>query len=142
MTSRLPWRHREATYGHLHLHGFLLDVFNGLVRCHRKPDSPTLRYPCIEFPRISGIPDGFPSRNLAPPVLNFFNEFRRFDQRFAFHPCLKPPNVDLPTAAGDLVNNLGLLLCWQCVLNFGHGPEGSPGFEDHPQAKLPADSPV
>ena len=94
------------------------------------------------IPRISGIPDGIPSRNLAPPVLNFFNEFQRFDQRFAFHPCLKPPNVDLPTAAGDLVNNLGQLLCWQSILNFGQdGLEGSSGFEDHPQAKLPADSP-
>ena len=61
-----------------------------------------------------------------------------------FHSCLKSPgrlpNVGLPTAAGDLVDNLGLLLCWQCVLNFGQdGLEGSPGFD--PQAKLPADSP-
>ena len=57
-----------------------------------------------------------------------------------FHSCLKSPgrlpNVGLPTAAGDLVDNLGLLLCGQCVLNSGQdGPEGSPGFEDHPQAR-------
>ena len=62
------------------------------------------------------------------------------------HPCFKPygclTNVGLLTAAGDLVNDFLLLLCWQCVLDLGQdGPEGSPRFEDHPQTKLLADSP-
>ena len=40
------------------------------------------------------------------------------------------------------MNNLGLLLSWQCVLDLGQGGTvGSPGLDNHSQAKLPADSP-
>ena len=61
------------------------------ARCHRKSDSPTLWYPRIEISRIfgirilriCGIPDGIPSRNLAPLVFNIFDELRRFDRRLA-----------------------------------------------------------
>ena len=53
-----------------------------------------------------------------------------------FHSCLMPSgslsNVGLLTAAWDLVNQLGLLLCWQCVLDLGQcGLNGPPRLEDH-----------
>ena len=39
------------------------------------------------------------------------------------YPCLEPPgchsNVGLPTAAGDLIPDLELLLHWKCILDLG-----------------------
>ena len=71
-----PWRRQHASQR----------AIGWPPRCHRKSDSPTLRYPRIEFPRIFGIripnilricdiPDGIPSQNLAPPVLLSLTSF-------------------------------------------------------------------
>ena len=52
---------------------------------------------------------------------------------------LSPMYVGLSTAAGDLVNNLELLLCWQCVLKYR--PKRPSSLENHLQTILDTDQP-